>query len=66
MKRDLTERVESTLTHSGAIRVLASAVQELMSAIFLNSPVKPFKDSMNGTGLEHPLHPALTDMPVGA
>ncbi len=65
MKRDLTERIESTLTHSATIRGLASAIQKLMTALLPRS-LKPLKDFLNGTWLEHPLHPVLTSVPVGA
>lgn len=65
MKRDLTERIASTLTHSGTIRGLASAIQKLMQALLPGS-LKPLKDFLNGTWLEHPVHPVLTDVPVGA
>jgi nitrite reductase/ring-hydroxylating ferredoxin subunit/uncharacterized membrane protein len=65
MKRDLTERIESVLIRSGAIRGLASVTQKVMKGLFLNSPLKPFKDFMNGTWLEHPLHSVLTDVPIG-
>ncbi len=66
MKRDLTEHIEAWLTQSALIRGLASAIQKVMSALFLNSPLKPLKTFLNGTWLEHPLHPVLTDVPVGA
>ena len=35
-----------------------------LSAIF--RPVRPIKDVLNGTWLGHPLHSALTDVPVGS
>ncbi len=65
MKRDLTERVESTLTHSRIIRGLASAIQKLMKAL-LPKPLKPLRDFLHGTWLEHPLHPVLIAVPIGA
>lgn len=66
MKRDLTERIETGLTQSRAIRDLAGAVQKLISALLLSPPLRPLKNFLNGTWLEHPLHPVLTDVPVGA
>ncbi len=66
MKRDLTEHIQVWLTESGLVRGLANAVQKIMNALFLNSPLKPLKTFLNGTWLEHPLHPVLTDVPVGA
>ena len=29
-------------------------------------PIRPVKDLLNGTWLGHPLHPAITDVPIGA
>ena len=66
MKRDLTERIEKTLTGSGLIRGIAGGLDKIMNALFLNSPLKPLKTFLNGTWLEHPLHPVLTDVPIGA
>src|SRR5512142_302527 len=63
MKRDLTETIDKTLTESSAVNGLAGWVQKLMNAIF--TPLRPLKTFLNGTWLEHPLHPVLTDIPVG-
>ena len=35
-----------------------------LSALF--RPIRPVKDFLNGTWLGHPLHPAATDVPIGA
>lgn len=35
-----------------------------LSALF--RPIRPIKDLLNGTWLGHPLHPASTDLPIGA
>ena len=35
-----------------------------VSALF--RPIRPIKDLLNGTWLGHPLHPATTDIPIGA
>ncbi len=66
MKRDLTENIEKTLTESSSVRRVASAAQKIMNALFLNTPLRPLKNFLNGTWLEHPPHPLLTDVPVGA
>lgn len=66
MNRDLSERLSSMITGSGAIRSLAKAIQRPLNAIFLEGPLRPLKNFANGTWLEHPLHPLLTDVPVGA
>jgi nitrite reductase/ring-hydroxylating ferredoxin subunit len=34
------------------------------SALF--RPIRPIKDLLNGTWLGHPVHPAITDVPIGA
>jgi nitrite reductase/ring-hydroxylating ferredoxin subunit/uncharacterized membrane protein len=36
----------------------------IFSAIY--KPVRPLKDFLNGVWLGHPLHPAITDVPIGA
>ncbi len=64
MKRDWTERIDKGLVESSAIRRLANTVQRLMARI-LNARLSPLKTFLNGTWLEHPLHPMLTDIPVG-
>ncbi|MBI4788468.1 MAG: Rieske 2Fe-2S domain-containing protein [Chloroflexi bacterium] len=66
MKRDVTEWMEKTLYGSSMIRGIAEALQKIMNALFLNSPLKPLKTILNGTWLGHPLHPVITDVPVGA
>lgn len=63
MKRDLTENIDKALTGSSAIKSLAGGTQKLATAIF--KPLGPIKTFLNGTWLEHPLHPVLTDIPVG-
>lgn len=35
-----------------------------LSALF--RPIRPVKDLLNGTWYGHPLHPAITDIPIGA
>lgn len=35
-----------------------------LTALF--GPIRPIKDLLNGTWLGHPLHPAATDIPIGA
>ncbi len=63
MKRDLTGNIDKILTESSAVNGLAGWVQKLMNAIL--TPLRPLKTFLNGTWLEHPLHPVLTDVPVG-
>ena len=48
--------------------VWADPFGKLVQAIFrtILKPVPPLKDFLHGTWLGHPLHPLLTDVPVGA
>ncbi len=66
MKRDLTERLDNLIIGSGSIRALAKALDHLLNSLFTRTPLRPLKLFANGTWLEHPLHPLLTDVPIGA
>jgi len=45
-------------------RPVGDAVNRVLISLF--RPVRPVKDFLNGTWLGHPLHPAVTDVPIGA
>ncbi len=66
MNRDWSERIENALIKSRLVNGFASAIQKLLNALFLKTRLRPIKTFLNGTWLEHPLHPLLTDIPVGA
>ncbi len=66
MQRDLTEIVDGTLAGSRRLTDLAQGLRNLATKYFLDSSFRPIKTFLNGTWLEHPLHPVLTDVPVGA
>jgi nitrite reductase/ring-hydroxylating ferredoxin subunit/uncharacterized membrane protein len=66
MKRDIDERISAILVGSKMIGGLAGFCQKIMISLFLTSPLRPIKTFFNGTWLEHPLHPLLTDVPIGA
>ncbi len=66
MNRDWTERIENGLIRSKLINGVAGAIQKWLNALFPKTPLRPIKLFLNGTWLEHPLHPLLTDVPVGA
>src|SRR5437868_5382738 len=66
MSRDLSEKLTDVITRGATIRNLAKAIQRPFNALFLDGPLRPLKNFANGTWLEHPLHPLLTDVPVGA
>jgi nitrite reductase/ring-hydroxylating ferredoxin subunit/uncharacterized membrane protein len=48
----------------GWARPLGDFNHRWLSALF--GPIRPVKDLLNGTWLGHPLHPAATDIPIGA
>jgi nitrite reductase/ring-hydroxylating ferredoxin subunit/uncharacterized membrane protein len=45
---------------------LAKTLDEAVGAAFQGEAGRTLKDGLNGTWLGHPLHPALTDVPIGA
>jgi nitrite reductase/ring-hydroxylating ferredoxin subunit len=45
-------------------RPLGERVQQWLGPIFARR--RPVKDALNGTWLGHPVHPAVTDVPIGA
>jgi nitrite reductase/ring-hydroxylating ferredoxin subunit/uncharacterized membrane protein len=49
---------------AGWARPLGDFNHRWLSALF--RPIRPIKDFLNGTWLGHPVHSALTDVPIGA
>ncbi len=66
MNRDFSEALDAAIAHASVIRASAKGLQRILNAVFLDGPFRPLKNFANGTWLEHPLHPLLTDVPVGA
>jgi len=66
MARDLTDRMEHVFVTSGLIQSYAKLLKQPLDALFSHGPGRPLKLFLNGTWLEHPLHPLLTDVVVGA
>ena len=66
MKRDISEGLEQGLIHSGAVKSYAGLLKKPMDALFAKGPLHPLKTFSNGTWLEHPLHPLLIAIPIGA
>src|SRR5215472_1755611 len=66
MKRDLSERVESSIIASNAAKRVAAPLDTWLNRVFQTGALRPFKLFLNGTWLGHPLHPLLTDVPIGA
>src|SRR5438046_6482752 len=63
--RDLTERLEKPLAEIPLLEATADTLRKLLSRLFFETPLRPLKNFLNGTWLEHPLHPVLTDIPIG-
>jgi nitrite reductase/ring-hydroxylating ferredoxin subunit/uncharacterized membrane protein len=66
MKRDLSERVEIAIINSNAAKRVAAPLDTLLNRLFQTTALHPLKLLLNGTWLGHPLHPLLTDVPIGA
>jgi len=45
---------------------LGESLQPKMNGLFAGKAGKQIKNTLNGTWLGHPIHPAITDVPVGA
>jgi nitrite reductase/ring-hydroxylating ferredoxin subunit/uncharacterized membrane protein len=45
---------------------LAKTLDEAVGGVFQGEAGRTLKDGLNGTWLGHPLHPVLTDVPIGA
>lgn len=66
MQRDFDERIEHAIVSEPTISRTSKSFTKLLTQTFLESSLRPLKTFLNGTWLEHPLHPVLTDIPVGA
>ena len=66
MKRDLSERVEIAIINSNAAKRVSAPLDTLLNRLFQTAALRPLKLLLNGTWFGHPLHPLLTDVPIGA
>lgn len=66
MKRDISERLAAFAANSSLIKAIADPLYDLLNKLLQETPLRPLKLLANGTWLQHPLHPLLTDVPVGA
>lgn len=66
MKRDLTERISSRIIESNWIKNTTALLDRFLQGCFRTSAMRRLKIFLNGTWAGHPLHPALTDVPIGA
>src|SRR4051794_18801077 len=53
-------------TRIGDIEALDRLTQPIVRTAKKIVPAGPLKDLLSGSGLGHPLHPALTDVPIGS
>lgn len=65
VKHSFDERLEQA---EGLLDPLAEPLQNAITALLEagGQPARSFKTFLNGTWLGHPLHPVLTDIPIGA
>lgn len=66
MNRDATEAAENAIIKSELVKKLSAPVDSILNRSFQTTPLRPLKLFLNGSWLGHPLHPLLTDIPVGA
>jgi nitrite reductase/ring-hydroxylating ferredoxin subunit/uncharacterized membrane protein len=66
MERDLTERISARIIRSNLIVEVNAFLDKLMSRSLGAHALRPLKIFLNGTWIGHPLHPMLTDIPIGA
>jgi nitrite reductase/ring-hydroxylating ferredoxin subunit/uncharacterized membrane protein len=66
MKRDLSEKIESSIVNSSLVKKVSGPIDGLLNRMFQTGILRPLKLFLNGTWIGHPLHPVLKDIPVGA
>ena len=66
MERDFTGRVAVRIIESQSIGKIRASLDTVMNGVLGRAALRPFKIFLNGTWIGHPLHPMLTDIPIGA
>ena len=66
MERDLTERISARIIKSNSIGKISASLDKLLHRCLGAPAMRRFKVFLNGTWIGHPLHPMLTDIPIGA
>ena len=66
MERDLTERISAWIIESNWIKKISELLDGFLQRCFRTPVMRQLKVFLNGTWAGHPLHPALTDVPIGA
>src|SRR5689334_20879360 len=62
----LADLAMSAILRSDRLDALALPLQRALARVAGRPKFRRAKDFLNGTWLGHPLHPALTDVPIGA
>lgn len=66
MERDFTERISARIIKSNLIRKISASLDKLLQRCFSAPAMRRLKIFLNGTWVGHPMHPILTDIPIGA
>ena len=66
MERDFGERISAQIIKSNLIRKISASLNKLLHRCFGAPAMRRLKVFLNGTLVGHPLHPMLTDIPIGA
>lgn len=66
MERDLTERISARIISSNLLKKISVPADEFLNRCFRAPALHRVKVFLNGTWVGHPLHPVLTDIPIGA
>ena len=66
MERDLTERISARIINSKLLKKISVPPDEFLNRCFRAPALRRLKMFLNGTWVGHPLHPVLTDIPIGA
>jgi nitrite reductase/ring-hydroxylating ferredoxin subunit/uncharacterized membrane protein len=66
MRRDFSEKIQGLIIGSRIVKAVADPIYDLLNRLFQETPLRPLKLLASGVWLNHPLHPLLTDVPVGA
>jgi hypothetical protein len=66
MERNLTEWISARIIESRLIAKISASLDKLMWHCLGTPRIRPLKVFLNGTWVGHPLHPMLTDIPIGA
>ena len=66
MERDLTERISARIISSNLLTKISGPLDKFLNLCFRAPALRWLKIFLNGTWVGHPLHPVLTDIPIGS